>query len=124
MYRSFSEDLPEPPHPGEILREDILPCLGMTRAALARHLGISVRMLRDILSERRSIDRKMALRLGIAFGQGARYWLGLQVQHDLWHCDFDQPPQVAPIRWGKRKKGRKASAPVRHRPAETSCVSP
>lgn len=122
MYRTFIEDLPEPPHPGEILREDILPCLGMTRAALARHLGISARMLGDLLAERRSVDRKMAQRLGIALGQGARYWLGLQVQHDLWHCDIDEPP-VKPIRWGKRKKTRQAATRSRPTAAAAGCAS-
>ena len=101
MYRNLSEYQPEPPHPGEILREDILPCLRMSRAELARHLGVSSRVLADLLAERRSVDRAMAQRLGLAFGHGARYWLGLQVQFDLWHSDFDGPPAVAPLTWGK-----------------------
>lgn len=101
MYRNLSEYQPEPPHPGEILREDILPCLRMTRAELARHLGVSARLLSDLLAERRSVDRAMAQRLGLAFGHGARYWLGLQVQFDLWHSDFDGPPAVTPLTWGK-----------------------
>lgn len=105
MYRNISETQPEPPHPGEILREDILPYLRMTRAALARHLAISTRMLGDLLAERRSVDRVLAQRLGAAFGHGARYWLGLQVQYDLWHSDYDGPPAVAPLTWGKVATG-------------------
>lgn len=101
MYKDLSEYQPEPPHPGEILREDILPCLRMTRVQLARHLGVSVRRLADLLAERRPIDRVMAQRLGLAFGHGARYWLGLQIQFDLWHSDFDRQPVVMPLTWGK-----------------------
>lgn len=113
MYRNLSEYQPEPPHPGEILREDILPCLRMTRVELARHLGVSTRMLADLLAERRSVDRRMAQRLGLAFGHGARYWLGLQVQYDLWHSDYDGPPAVTPLTWGKALAGRGAPAPNR-----------
>lgn len=118
MYRNISEYQPEPPHPGEILREDILPCLTMTRAALAKHLGVSTRMLADLLAERRTVDRKLAQRLGRAFGHGARYWLGLQMQYDLWHADFDGPPEVVPLTWGKAA-GKRATAgsplrPVSH----------
>lgn len=112
MYRDLSEYQPEPPHPGEILREDILPCLKMTRAALARHLGVPVRRLSDILNERRPVDRAMAQRLGQAFGHGARYWLGLQIQYDLWHTDYDRQPGVAPLVWGKA--ARSPSRPTRH----------
>jgi addiction module HigA family antidote len=115
MYRNLSEYQPEPPHPGEILREDILPCLSMTRTALARHLGVSVRLLGDLLAERRSVDRAMAQRLGAAFGHGARYWLGLQVQYDLWHSDYDGPPAVSPLTWGKRAVAR----PSRRKAART-----
>lgn len=114
MYRNLSEYQPEPPHPGEILREDILPCLQMSRVELARHLGVSPRLLADLLAERRSVDRAMAQRLGQAFGHGARYWLGLQVQHDLWHSDYDGPLAVQPLTWGKalanRTPRRKTSA--------------
>ena len=101
MYRNLSAYQPEPPNPGEILREDILPCLRMSRAELARHLGVSPRILADLLAERRSVDRAMAQRLGLAFGHGARYWLGLQVQFDLWHSDYDGQPAVTPLTWGK-----------------------
>lgn len=102
MYRDLSESQPEPPHPGEILREDILPYLSMSRAALARHLGVSTRRLADLLAERRPVDRLMAQRLGQAFGHGARYWLGLQIQYDLWHSDFEREPEILPLPWGKR----------------------
>lgn len=104
MYRDLSEYQPEPPHPGEILREDILPCLKLSRTALARHLGISARRLSDVLAERRPVDRSLAQRLGLAFGHGTRYWLGLQIQYDLWHSDFERPPIVAPLPWSKPAK--------------------
>lgn len=86
-----------PPHPGEVLREDLLPHYSMTRAQLARHLGISVRSLSDFVRERRDINLDLALRLGAAFGQGAHFWLGLQMQHDLWQARNREAP-IRPIR--------------------------
>ncbi len=75
-----------PPHPGEVLREDILPHYTMTRAQLAKHLQISTRLLNEVVRERRDINLDLAMRLGAAFGQGAHFWLGLQMQHDLWQA--------------------------------------
>lgn len=73
-----------PLHPGEILREDVLPQLKISRARLARKLDISTRRLEDILEERASVTKPLARKLGLVVGYGGRYWLGLQLQHDLW----------------------------------------
>ena len=85
-YKSIDErgDTP-PPHPGEILREDMLPHFKVTAEELARHIGISIATLTSVLSERAPITRSLATRLGTSLGQGARYWLALQLQYDLWH---------------------------------------
>lgn len=102
MFKPQSDRDPAPPHPGEILREDILPHVAMSRTELARHLGISRRTLGDILSEKRAVTLDLAVRLGTALGQGARYWLGLQSQHDIWQASRLETLPVHPIRWGKR----------------------
>lgn len=94
----YDRELP-PPHPGEILREDLLPRSRLSRAALARHLGISLRALTDLLAERRPVTLDLALRLGAALGSGARYWLGLQIQHDLWRADHGAAVEVKPVVW-------------------------
>lgn len=93
-----------PPHPGEILREDILPALGMTRTGLARHLGISVRKLSGVLTERRPLNLDLAVRLGAALGSGTRYWLGLQVQYDLWRAEQSTALVIAPLVWPSRRR--------------------
>ena len=74
-----------PPHPGEILREDMLPHFNVTARELARHIGVSPRALDIVLDERAPITTRLAKRLGKALGQDARYWLALQLQYDLWH---------------------------------------
>lgn len=102
MFKIQSDRDPAPPHPGEILREDILPHVAMSRAELARHLGISTRMLCDLLAEKRAVTLDLAVRLGAALGQGARYWLGVQTQHDIWQASRLEVVPVRPLTWGKR----------------------
>ena len=66
-----------PADPGEILREDILPALGMQVKELARHLGVSRQTLSCLVNEKRRVSVEMAQRLGQAFKNGARFWLVL-----------------------------------------------
>ena len=70
-------------HPGEILREDILPALSMSKTALANALGVSRQTLYDILNEKQPVTAEMAVRFGKLFGNGAAFWLNLQRIHDL-----------------------------------------
>jgi antitoxin HigA-1 len=70
-------------HPGELLREDVLPALARPRAEIARLLGISRQTLHAILSERAPVTPEMALRLGKLCGNGPELWLALQTRHDL-----------------------------------------
>ena len=70
-------------HPGELLREDVLPALGRTRAEVARLLGISRQTLHAILTERGPVTPEMALRLGKLCGNGPELWLALQARYDL-----------------------------------------
>ena len=72
-----------PMHPGELLREDIVPFLGRTRAEIARLLGVSRQILHSILTERAPVTPEMALRLGKLCGNGPELWLNLQAQYDL-----------------------------------------
>jgi addiction module HigA family antidote len=75
-----------PSHPGELLREDIVPALGMAKSKLADHLGISRQSLYQILNEERSLTADVAARLARAFGNSPVFWLNLQSQHDAWHA--------------------------------------
>ena len=73
----------EPVHPGEILREDILPSLLMSKTAVADAHGISRQTLYDILNEKHPVTAEMAVRFGKRFGNGARFWVNLQRSYDL-----------------------------------------
>lgn len=87
----------KPPHPGEIIREDILPELGLTVSQLAAHLKVSRNSASRLINERSAVSLEMAVRLGQAFQNGTRFWLALQMQHDLWNADRDGTIKIAAI---------------------------
>ena len=76
-----------PTHPGDILREDVLPELGVSVAQAARDLGVSRQLLHGILRGARPVTPEMAVRLGRYCGNGAELWLNMQVSYDLWHAE-------------------------------------
>ena len=72
-----------PMHPGELLREEILPAVDRPKAEIARLLGVSRQHLYDILDERKPVTPAMAVRFGKLFGNGPELWLDLQSAYDL-----------------------------------------
>lgn len=73
----------KPTHPGEFLREDVLPALGIPKTEIAKRLGISRAMLYAILDERSPVTPAMALRLGKLLGTTPESWLNMQRDYDL-----------------------------------------
>jgi antitoxin HigA-1 len=73
-------------HPGAILREDVLPALGMSVSDVAKALGVSRQQLHRILAETAPITPEMALRIGKFCGNGPELWLRMQGTYDLWHA--------------------------------------
>jgi len=76
-----------PTHPGELLREDVIPATGKTRSEIAALLGISRQHLYDILNERKPVSPGIAVRLGKLFGDGAGVWARMQSAYDTWHAE-------------------------------------
>jgi len=74
-------------HPGELLREDVLPALHLTVKDAAANLGVSRQTLHAILTERSAVTPEMAVRLGKLCGNGPGIWLRMQVAYDLWHAE-------------------------------------
>jgi len=73
----------KPMHPGELLREVVLPAFGRQKKEIAMLLGVSRQMLYEIVEERAPVTPAMALRLGKLCGNGADIWLNLQRTYDL-----------------------------------------
>ena len=76
-----------PVHPGEILREDVLPALGLSVSEVARRLGVSRQQVHRILACTHPITTEMALRVGKLAGNGPGLWLRMQQNYDLWYTE-------------------------------------
>lgn len=87
-----------PPHPGETLREDVLPDLGLTVTQAAAQLGVTRTALSRVLNGHAAISPEMALRLegwlGEDNGGCADLWLAQQTAYDLWQARLKGLPQV------------------------------
>jgi addiction module HigA family antidote len=87
-----------PPHPGETLREDILPALGLSITDAAKQLRVTRAALSRVLNGRAAISPEMALRLegwlGVENGGGADAWIALQAAYDLWQARKAGAPKV------------------------------
>lgn len=86
-----------PMHPGELLREDVLPAIARPKAEVARLLGVSRQTLYDILAERTPVTPGMALRLGKLCGNGPDLWLNLQRNYDLRRAEAELGDAIAAI---------------------------
>ncbi|HEY7544074.1 MAG TPA: HigA family addiction module antitoxin [Blastocatellia bacterium] len=72
-----------PTHPGELLREELLPATGLTQSELARMMGISRRALIELCQERRGVTADLAHRLAIVFGTTPDVWIDMQSAVDI-----------------------------------------
>jgi addiction module HigA family antidote len=70
-------------HPGEVLGEEFLKPLGVSAYRMAKEIGVPATRVSEILHGRRAVTADTALRLARYFGTSAKFWLGLQEDHDL-----------------------------------------
>lgn len=91
-----------PPHPGETLRDDILPALGLSVTEAAEQLGVARPTLSKVLNGRAAISPEMAIRLekwlGVENGGRADIWLAEQTAYDLWQAREKVSVQVKPLK--------------------------
>jgi len=73
-----------------MLLEEFIRPIGITQSALAIRLGISFPRLNEIVHARRAVTPDTALRLERVLGMPASFWLGLQLDWDLWHAMRDE----------------------------------
>ena len=93
--------LHNPPHPGETLREDVLPALKLSVTEAAEQLGVARPTLSKVLNGKAAISPEMALRLekwlGVENGGRADIWLAEQTAFDLWQAREQLTAQVMPL---------------------------
>jgi antitoxin HigA-1 len=70
-------------HPGEVLAEEFMKPLGLSARALAAELDVPANRITEIIRQRRGVTADTAIRLARRFGTTPRYWMNLQVAHDL-----------------------------------------
>ena len=85
-----------PPHPGEMLKEDVLPDLGLTVTDAAEQLGVSRVALSRVINGRAAISAELAIRLAQWLGGNAEIWLRAQLQYDLWQAEQKSKAKVKP----------------------------
>jgi addiction module HigA family antidote len=99
-----------PTHPGEILREDVLPALKLPPQEAADQLGVPLDDLVRVLNAEAPVTAELAARieawLGRDTGGDAEFWLAMQAQYDLWHAQhprrwrLNTPEEEAEIKRG------------------------
>ena len=68
--------------PGEILSEEYLKPMGISESDAARAVGVSPRVIREIVDGERAISPRMSARFAAFFGQSPEFWRGVQTECD------------------------------------------
>lgn len=85
------------PHPGELLREDVLAPLGIEVTDAAQRLGMSRTTLSRVINGRAGISPDLAIRLERAGVSTARFWMTLQANYALAQAEQRKQPPVKPL---------------------------
>lgn len=85
------------PHPGELLREDVLLPLGIEVTEAAQRLGMSRTALSRVLNGHAGISPDLAVRLERAGVSTARFWMNLQTNYELSLAEQREQPPVVPL---------------------------
>ena len=92
----------KPVSPGELLEEEFLIPLGITKYRLSKEIGVSAQRIGQIVSGKRAITADTDLRLCRFFGLSDGYWLRAQVAYDTELARRKLESELAKIKpWGK-----------------------
>lgn len=73
----------KPVTPGELLRDEFLVPMGITKYRVAKEIGVPAQRIGEIVAGRRAITADTDLRLSRFFGLSKGYWLRAQAMHDM-----------------------------------------
>ena len=84
----------KPTHPGEVLLEDVIKPLGITKTDAAKDLGVSRKTLSELVNGKCALTPEMAVRIGKATNTSPESWLAMQTKLDLWNAIQNDPKDV------------------------------
>jgi antitoxin HigA-1 len=87
-----------PTHPGEMLAEDFLLPMQIDEQQLAESIHVPHERIKEIISDRKSINPSIALRLAKYFGMSADFWMNLQLRWDLYQTQQAESEDLNAIR--------------------------
>ncbi len=91
-----------PPHPGEIIKEDVLEAERISVTEAARQLGVSRVTLSRLLNGKTGVSVDMALRLSQWLGTAPELWLRMQDACDLWQAGKKTHSEIKPLKSHER----------------------
>jgi addiction module HigA family antidote len=89
----------QPVSPGEMLEEEFLKPLGLTKYRLAKDIGVPAQRVGEIVSGRRSVTADTDLRLCRYFGLSDGWWLRGQAAYDTAIAKEALQKELALIQW-------------------------
>jgi len=72
-----------PPHPGDLIKTEIIEALGLTMSRAAEILKVRRATLSDLLHSKAALTPEMALRIEKAFGPDMNHLLRMQLAYDV-----------------------------------------
>ena len=75
-----------PTSPGEMLLEEFLKPTEMTQTELARKMGVPIQRVNTLINGKRGVTAETALLLAKIFKNSPQFWMGLQMDWNLWHA--------------------------------------
>lgn len=70
-----------PTHPGEMLLEEFLAPWRETAVAFAARSGVPLEHITELIAGKRGVSADMAVKLAVALGTSAEFWINLQAAH-------------------------------------------
>lgn len=72
-----------PPHPGEILKEEFIKPLNLSITDMSKKLDVTRQTLSDLINKKRSVSIEMAFKLSKALNTSPEMWLNMQMHYDI-----------------------------------------
>lgn len=95
----MSEVMRRPTHPGEILKEDVLPAIGLSQEEFAAALKLSRKTVNEILGGKAPVTAETAVKLSHLFENDPKFWLNLQSAYDIWAAnDYVQRESIGSLK--------------------------